>query len=193
MSQYSQWGWIYRQFANWKRDLQAIVYQAHTLSIALRHPLVPWRAKLAASVGIGYIFSPIQLIPTFIPVIGQLDDLCVLYVAMKLVRKITPPDVMAQCEARAMNKIGGEQLHKIDKTIRTAWHQRLLPICKPRVTDPQPQATAHEREFLPLGVGLTKSRALPISASTALSCSSDPNLCPSQRLPNQIRFLDLAK
>ena len=46
-----------------------------------------------------YLVSPIQLIPTFIPVIGQMDDLFVLYVGMKLVRKLTPKDVVDECES----------------------------------------------------------------------------------------------
>jgi uncharacterized membrane protein YkvA (DUF1232 family) len=94
-------GWFELQMNKWKRDVAFILWKARTLSTALRHPLVPSRAKLAAALGVGYIFSPIQLIPTFIPVIGQLDDLCVLYVAMKLLRKWTPLEVMAECESRA--------------------------------------------------------------------------------------------
>ena len=94
-------GWYSVQLRKWKHDIEFVLWQARTLSIAVRHPLVPWRAKLAAGVGVAYIFSPIQLIPTFIPVIGQLDDLCVLYVAMKAVRKWTPSKLMAECELRA--------------------------------------------------------------------------------------------
>ncbi len=46
-----------------------------------------------------YLLSPIQVIPTFIPVIGQLDDLFVLLVGMKLVRKLTPMDIVQECES----------------------------------------------------------------------------------------------
>jgi len=35
-----------------------------------------------------YLFSPVQLILTFIPVTGQLDDLIMLYVSMKLAGRI---------------------------------------------------------------------------------------------------------
>jgi uncharacterized membrane protein YkvA (DUF1232 family) len=48
-----------------------------------------------------YIFSPVQLIPTFIPVIGQLDDLAVLWLGMRYLRRFAPAHVLAQCEAQA--------------------------------------------------------------------------------------------
>ena len=107
-------GWFRFQLAKWKRDVEFILWQARTLSIALRHPQVPRRAKLAAGLGVGYIFSPIQLIPTFIPVIGQLDDLCVLYAAMKLLRKWTPLEVMSECELRAGRELMDERRREVD-------------------------------------------------------------------------------
>ena len=56
----------------------------------LRHHDAPWAARLVAGCSMAYLVSPIQLIPTFIPVVGQIDDLLVLYVGMKLVRKLMP-------------------------------------------------------------------------------------------------------
>jgi uncharacterized membrane protein YkvA (DUF1232 family) len=50
---------------------------------------------------VSYLLSPVQLIPTFIPVIGQLDDIVVLLIGMKLLRRLTPCDVIAECEERA--------------------------------------------------------------------------------------------
>lgn len=43
--------------------------------LAYRDPRVPWYAKLFAACVVGYAFSPIDLIPDFIPVLGYLDDL----------------------------------------------------------------------------------------------------------------------
>ena len=57
---------------------------------------MPWHARLVAACTAGYLFSPIQLIPSFIPVIGFLDDLLVLFVGVKLVQRITPPDVLTE-------------------------------------------------------------------------------------------------
>jgi len=58
---------------------------------------MPWYARLVAACTAGYLFSPIQLIPSFIPAIGFLDDLLVLFLGVKLLQKITPPDVLTEC------------------------------------------------------------------------------------------------
>jgi uncharacterized membrane protein YkvA (DUF1232 family) len=67
----------------------------------LKHPRAPRSVRFIAGCAVAYIFSPVQLIPTFIPVIGQLDDLLVLFLGMKLVRKWTPAGILAECEARS--------------------------------------------------------------------------------------------
>jgi uncharacterized membrane protein YkvA (DUF1232 family) len=84
-----------------RRDIVFINKQVRLLSMLLRRPEVPWPAKLAGGCAIAYIFSPIQLIPTFIPVIGQLDDLVVLLVGTKIVRRFTPSALLSECELRA--------------------------------------------------------------------------------------------
>jgi uncharacterized membrane protein YkvA (DUF1232 family) len=48
-----------------------------------------------------YVVSPIQVIPTVIPIIGQMDDLVVLWAGMKLVRKFTPKKILMACEEQA--------------------------------------------------------------------------------------------
>jgi uncharacterized membrane protein YkvA (DUF1232 family) len=92
---------LHAQIALWGRDLVALVRQVRVLFSLIKHPLVPWSAKLVAGCGISYVFSPIQLIPTVIPIVGQLDDLFVLYLTTRLVRKLTPGPVLEECEVRA--------------------------------------------------------------------------------------------
>lgn len=60
-----------------------------------------WYAKVVAACTAGYLFSPIQFIPNFIPVIGFLDDVLVLFLGAKLLQRITPPDVLAECRELA--------------------------------------------------------------------------------------------
>jgi uncharacterized membrane protein YkvA (DUF1232 family) len=86
---------------NWSENLAYLLHHARTLGIVLRHPGAPWSSRLIAACAVGYLFSPIQLIPTFIPVIGQMDDAAVLLVGMKLVRRLTPSAILAECEGRA--------------------------------------------------------------------------------------------
>ena len=84
-----------------RRDLIYINKQVRLLSLLVGRPEVPWPAKIVAGCTIGYIFSPIQLIPTFVPVIGQMDDLLVLFLGTRVVRKFTPASVLGDCEQRA--------------------------------------------------------------------------------------------
>jgi len=92
--------WFRQQQEKWRRDAASLAFQVRTMTRLLKHPLVPWPAKLAAGCAIGYLVSPIQLIPTFIPVIGQLDDLVIIFLGMKLVHKLAPAEVIAECRAQ---------------------------------------------------------------------------------------------
>ncbi len=85
----------------WCDQIIAVTKQVHLLTLLLRSSKVPWPAKIVASCSIAYVFSPIQLIPSFIPVIGQLDDVAVLFVGTKLTRKLTPSAALRECEAQS--------------------------------------------------------------------------------------------
>jgi uncharacterized membrane protein YkvA (DUF1232 family) len=76
------------------------------MTLILKHPNVPWSARLVAACALGYILSPIQLIPSFIPVIGQLDDLAVLLAGARVVRVLVPAAVLAECEGQAESRMG---------------------------------------------------------------------------------------
>ena len=84
-----------------KRWADAITRDVVALSLAGRDPRVPWYAKALALAMAGYAFSPIDLIPDFIPVLGLLDDLVIVPLGILLVIKLVPPDIMAEHRARA--------------------------------------------------------------------------------------------
>ena len=66
-----------------------------------KHPNTPWYAKLVAACTAGYLFSPVQIIPNYIPVIGMLDDVLIVFLAVKLIQRITPADVLTECRQLA--------------------------------------------------------------------------------------------
>lgn len=76
------------------------------LSLAARDPRVPWFAKALAAAIAAYALSPIDLIPDFIPVLGQLDDLILVPLGIWLVVKLIPEPVMADLRARAEGMSG---------------------------------------------------------------------------------------
>ena len=79
--------------------------KAHALTVwyAARHPAMPWHVRLLALGVAAYAFSPVDLIPDFIPVLGLLDDLLLIPLGMALVAKLTPAPVWeaARTQARA--------------------------------------------------------------------------------------------
>jgi uncharacterized membrane protein YkvA (DUF1232 family) len=85
----------------WKQQAQRMHTEAQTFYFAFKHPRVHWYAKLVAACIAGYLLSPIQLIPTFIPMIGLLDDLLVLFLGVKLLQRIIPPDILIECRELA--------------------------------------------------------------------------------------------
>lgn len=85
----------------WTQQAHRLKKDARVFYFAFRHPRVGWSAKLVAVCTSGYLFSPIQLIPSFIPVIGFLDDFLVLLLGALVIRRMVPPDVLAECRQRA--------------------------------------------------------------------------------------------
>ena len=85
----------------WKRRARQLKTEIDAVYLAYKDPRVPWYAKLFIACVIGYALSPIDLIPDFIPVIGYLDDLILIPLAIAMVVKMIPPTVLAECREKA--------------------------------------------------------------------------------------------
>ena len=73
---------------------------ARTLWFALRHPAAPGWLKLGAALIALYLVSPIDLIPDVIPVIGMVDDLVLVPLAIHWLLKVLPPEIAQAVTAR---------------------------------------------------------------------------------------------
>ncbi len=62
-----------------------------------QHPQTPKLAKALLWLAIGYVLMPFDLIPDFLPVIGQLDDVVIVPILLYWALKLTPADVIAAC------------------------------------------------------------------------------------------------
>jgi uncharacterized membrane protein YkvA (DUF1232 family) len=94
-------GWLLLAFAARRigrdlvRDLaKEIPAHARTVARLARDSRVPKRAKVALLVMAAWVAFPIDLIPEFIPVIGPLDDVIVIALALWYAGKHVPPDVL---------------------------------------------------------------------------------------------------
>jgi uncharacterized membrane protein YkvA (DUF1232 family) len=65
--------------------------------LVLKHPKTPVLAKVFLGLAIAYVLMPFDLIPDFIPVIGQLDDLVVVPLLVYVALKMIPDDVVNEC------------------------------------------------------------------------------------------------
>ena len=65
--------------------------------LVLKHPQTPWIAKLFLGLAVGYLLLPFDLIPDFIPVIGQLDDVVIIPVLLYLALLFVPKWIIQSC------------------------------------------------------------------------------------------------
>jgi uncharacterized membrane protein YkvA (DUF1232 family) len=84
-----------------KNLAQKFTLEVNAVYLASKDSRTPWYAKLLAVVIVAYAFSPIDLIPDPIPILGYLDDLLIVPLGIWLVLKLIPPSVMAECRIRA--------------------------------------------------------------------------------------------
>lgn len=83
---------------SWARAMKR---DATALYFAARDPRVPWFVKVFALAVAAYVLSPIDLIPDFIPVIGYLDELLLLPLAVSIITRLVDPAIMDEHRARA--------------------------------------------------------------------------------------------
>jgi len=93
----------------WKLWARQLTAQTYALYLAYRHPRTPWYAKVFAALVVGYVFSPIDPIPDFIPGVGLLDEMVVVPIGVLLAAKMTPPDVFEECKEKAREVAEGEK------------------------------------------------------------------------------------
>ena len=77
---------------------------AIALWIAARDPRVAWPAKIVAALTAAYAFSPIDLIPDFIPILGLVDDLVIIPLGIWIALRLIPPALMAQFRVIAQQR-----------------------------------------------------------------------------------------
>jgi uncharacterized membrane protein YkvA (DUF1232 family) len=95
---------VVERLKRWAGRLKAELY---ALYLAYRDPRVPLYARVFAACVVGYAFSPIDLIPDPIPVLGSLDDLVLIPLGVTLAIKMIPAPVLAECREKARRTIEG--------------------------------------------------------------------------------------
>ncbi|HYK72327.1 MAG TPA: YkvA family protein [Pseudoneobacillus sp.] len=88
---------------DWARKLKRNLF---ILYFAYKDDRVPLYAKIFTACIVAYAFSPIDLIPDFIPILGYLDDLIIVPLGIILALKMISPNVISDCEVKAEEMMG---------------------------------------------------------------------------------------
>ncbi|MEO6123955.1 MAG: DUF1232 domain-containing protein [Ilumatobacteraceae bacterium] len=91
------------------KDLATVLPACVTTANRLRKdPRVPRRVKVAVSFAGLWVLSPIDLIPEFLPVIGPLDDIVVVALALRYAARHVPPEALVEAwpaERRILDRL----------------------------------------------------------------------------------------
>ncbi|MGA9350981.1 MAG: YkvA family protein [Anaerolineae bacterium] len=90
----------------WKQRARELKTETYAIYLAYKDPRTPWYARLFAACVVGYAFSPIDLIPDPIPVLGYLDDLVLVPLGIAIALKMIPSPVMTECREKAREAMG---------------------------------------------------------------------------------------
>lgn len=84
-----------------KEKARQLKRETYVLSLAYKNPDTPWYAKVFGAVVVAYAFSPIDLIPDFVPILGYLDDLILVPLGIALALKMIPEEVLTEARTQA--------------------------------------------------------------------------------------------
>lgn len=105
--------------SKWRRWAEHLKFETYSLYLAYKDPRVPLHAKLFVALVVGYAFSPIDLIPDSIPVLGYLDDLILVPLGVALAVRMIPDDVLSESrqKAREMAERGEKPVSRATATV----------------------------------------------------------------------------
>lgn len=84
-------------FKTFKALTKQLKQEFEVYRLVLKHPQTPWMAKFFLGLAVGYLLLPFDLIPDFIPVLGQLDDVIIIPVLLYLALLFIPKAVIQSC------------------------------------------------------------------------------------------------
>ncbi|WP_249596791.1 YkvA family protein [Peribacillus frigoritolerans] len=89
---------MFDKIKTWARSLKRQIF---ILYFACKDERVPWHAKVFTACVVAYAFSPIDIIPDFIPILGYLDDVILVPIGIMIALKMIPKSVLTDCEDKA--------------------------------------------------------------------------------------------
>lgn len=114
---------------NYARKLKQDLF---VLYLSYKDNRTPWYAKVIAICVVAYAFSPIDLIPDFIPVLGYVDDLIIVPLGISLALKLIPHHIIKDNREKAeeMKKFGKPKNWFVGILFILIWVLLVVWICK---------------------------------------------------------------
>ena len=101
-------------FDGLKNKARLLRIEVYAVYLAYKDPRVPWYARIFAACVVGYAFSPIDLIPDPIPILGYLDDLILIPLGIRIALTMIPQEVLADCREQAREvMLQGQPVNKL--------------------------------------------------------------------------------
>jgi uncharacterized membrane protein YkvA (DUF1232 family) len=85
----------------WRERARQLKTEMVALSLAVRHPGTPWYARLVVAGAVAYAVTPVDFFPDVVPILGFVDDLVFVPLALALAVKFVPDAVLSDCRSRA--------------------------------------------------------------------------------------------
>lgn len=89
----------------WRERARRLKLELVALSLAARHPGTPWYAKLAVAGLVIYAVTPVDFVPDALPLLGFIDDLIFVPIAIAVAVRFVPAPVLAECRAQASERL----------------------------------------------------------------------------------------
>lgn len=113
-----------------KQRARHLKAESFALYLAARDPRTPWYVKFLVGGIVAYAYSPIDLIPDFVPVLGYLDDLILIPLGIALVIKLVPDAVLAECRTRAQETLqNGKPVSRVAGAVIVVIWLALAALC----------------------------------------------------------------
>jgi uncharacterized membrane protein YkvA (DUF1232 family) len=92
-------------FERFSRLAKHIKQEFALYRLVAQHPHTPWLAKICLGLAIAYLLLPFDLIPDFIPILGQLDDVVIIPLLVYIALKMTPASILQNCRQQINNAV----------------------------------------------------------------------------------------
>lgn len=91
-----------------------LIYKALQLYYVAQSPDCPMKVKAGIYAALGYLISPIDLIPDITPIVGYADDATAVGMALLLAQMYITDDIKAQARGKIHDLFGMKALAKLD-------------------------------------------------------------------------------